>query len=119
MGCVPHRANGVRPERPAWVGVFIVSEVVGVVGVCGIVSGDSYRSVLEMVMPKGNQTGVGAKKKQAARKAVMKRGVPKGSANKRSVKNASSSTSQTRMFAAKRKKSGDNKSPRTYYGGRG
>lgn len=69
-------------------------------------------------MPKGKRTGVGAKKKQAARKALMKRGVPSGSANRRPVKNAGSSTSQTRMFAAKRKTSNNNNSPRTYYGGR-
>lgn len=52
-------------------------------------------------MPKGNRTGVGAKKKQAARKAVMKRGVPKGSANKRPVVNAGSDSSRTRMRGAK------------------
>ena len=27
MGCVPHRANGVRPERAAWLGAMSVSDV--------------------------------------------------------------------------------------------
>lgn len=70
-------------------------------------------------MPKGNKTGLKANKSQAARKAVMKRGVPKGSANKRSVTNTSSPTSKTRMHSAKRNKAPTaKKTPRTYYGGK-
>jgi len=71
-------------------------------------------------MPKGNRTGLKAQKSRAARKAVMKKGVSGGSANKRKVKNISSDTSKTRMHSAKRRKAPTAKNtPRTYYGGQG
>ncbi len=70
-------------------------------------------------MPKGNKTGLKANKSRAARKALMKKGVPGGSANKRKVKNISSDTSKTRMHSAKRRKAPTAKTtPYTYYGGR-
>jgi hypothetical protein len=34
VGCVPHRASGVRPERAAWLGGLIVSDYFLVLGFC-------------------------------------------------------------------------------------
>ena len=79
MGCVPHRANGVRPERPAWVGVKMVSEVVVVVGGCGIVCRDSYQSVLEMVMPARKKGATSATKRHAGRVGQRSRTAGRGS----------------------------------------
>ena len=85
----------------------MVSEVVVVVGGCGIVCGDSCRSVLEMVMPKG-----------------AKKSPPKGSANRRKVVNAGSDSSRTRMrgaknVAANRKKVAEMKAKKRQRGGGG
>ena len=91
----------------------MVSEVVVVVGGCGIVCGDSCRSVLEMVMPKGNGKG-----------GLSRKRPPKGSANKRKVVNAGSDSSRTRMRGAKnveanRKKVAEMKAKKRQRGGGG